>query len=268
MKIKNVENDFVKNGYFIAKIFDDLIINEYGETFKDICKIQMKKLGLNSNINSIDSIVKTIEKKNSKVLDECIQMMRNTSIGHKLASNNNLINISKKLLKNKKLSNIISGPSMFINFPNSVRRKYTWHSEQNWYPKRRNFINVWYPIFRYRKKNESMALKVSSHKKDWFYFSEYEGYKGKTNKDALVQYEIPEKFVKEFKTISPEVKKNEGLFFSGKIVHRSIDSKNNIFYTLIFRIYDYTNDLTLSSNWADIPYNRNSFGIPDINVDI
>jgi len=41
-----------------------------------------------------------------------------------------------------------------------------------------------------------------------------------------------------------------------------------IFYTLVFRIYDYTNDLTLSSNWADIPYNRNSFGIPDINVDI
>ena len=36
---------------------------------------------------------------------------------------------------------------------------------------------------------------------------------------------------------------------------------------LMFRVYDYTNDMTLSANWADTPYNRKSFGVPNINVD-
>ena len=116
--------------------------------------------------------------------------------------------------------------------------------------------------------NNSIALKLESHKKDWFHFSEYQGYNGNYNKESYVQYEIPENFIKNYKTFVPKVRKNEGLIFNGKIVHRSIDTKSKkILFALSFRVYDYSNDLTLSSNWADVPYNRKSFGIPNIITD-
>ena len=71
----------------------------------------------------------------------------------------------------------------------------------------------------------------------------------------------------DYNKIIPDVKLTEVLFFDGELVHRSIDDcTNNIIFTLVFRIFDYSNDLTLSSNWADIPYNRKSLGYPNINV--
>ena len=87
---------------------------------------------------------------------------------------------------------VVSGPSFFINFPNENTRKYTWHSEQNWYPKRRNFLNVWCPIIIDRDNDNSMELKKGTHEKDWTYFSEYTGYNGIIDPNANVQYEIPE----------------------------------------------------------------------------
>jgi hypothetical protein len=32
-------------------------------------------------------------------------------------------------------------------------------------------------------------------------------------------------------------------------------------------VFDYSNDLTLSSDWADLPYNKKSMGYPNINID-
>ena len=63
------------------------------------------------------------------------------------------------------------------------------------------------------------------------------------------------------------MKIGQGLFFNGKLVHRSLDNKTGVpFFTIVFRVFDYSNDLTLSSNWADIPYNRKSLGWPEIRV--
>jgi hypothetical protein len=63
------------------------------------------------------------------------------------------------------------------------------------------------------------------------------------------------------------VETGEGLFFNGKIVHRSLDNASDrTLFTIVFRAFDYSEDLTLSSNWADIPYNRKSISVPEINV--
>ena len=43
-------------------------------------------------------------------------MANNSSVGHKLASNKKLLETSNKLLKSNNSSNIISGPTIFINF--------------------------------------------------------------------------------------------------------------------------------------------------------
>ena len=259
-------NNFLKNGFIIEKFFDDKEIKEFENSFLKLCKMQLQKLNLKVKLNNIQSNVICLEKNNPDALNEACLMSRNSSIGHKLASNKKLLEISGKLLKSKNSTLVISGPSFFINFPKNNKRKYTWHSEQIWYPKRRNFINVWCPIFESRIDKNSMAIKIGSHKKDWFYFSEYTGYDNDLSKTNNVQYEIPEKLLKNYKTIIPKVRKNEGIFFDGKIVHRSLDLKNKVLFSLVFRIFDYENDLTLSANWADVPYNRNSFGVPNINI--
>ena len=261
-------NNFLKDGFIIEKFLENKDVKEFENTFIKLCKIQLKKLNLKTKTNKIQDIAILLNKKNPRALDEACFMVRNSSIGHKLASNKKLLEISGRLLKNKNSPPIISGPSFFINFPKNTQRKYTWHSEQIWYPKRRNFINIWCTIFEDRIAKNSIAIKVGSHKKDWMYFSEYQGYNNKLHDASYVQYEIPSNHLKGYKTVIPKVKKNEGIFFHGKIVHRSLDfKKKKVLFAIAFRVYDYQNDLTLSANWADVPYNRKSFSVPNINVD-
>ena len=258
-------NDYQELGFCVKKIFTEYELNEFTETFKDLIYMQMRNMRLNITFEINKDIVE-LNSKSSDALGEVMLMARNSFAGHRLASSKILENAGIELL-NSKNKVIISGPSFFVNIPSSNTRKYTWHSEQNWYPKRRNFLNVWAPIVYDRIEKTSMVVCSGSHNKDWFYFSEYTGYDGIFDKEANVQYEIPDNLIGDYNKIIPDVKLTEALFFDGKLVHRSIDNcTNNILFTLVFRIFDYSNDLTLSSNWADIPYNRKSLGYPNINV--
>ena len=257
--------NYNENGFCVKKIFLEQDLTSFTETFKDVLKMQMQKMRLDFK-NNFNADILSINEKNPNALSEVLQMTRNTVDGHRLAASQSLEETALFLLNNKNKA-IISGPSFFVNIPTLNTRKYTWHSEQNWYPKRRNFINVWVPLIYDRLNGTSMEVCKGSHKKDWFYFSEYTGYEGKFDKDANVQYEIPDNFIMDYEKIIPDVKLTEALFFNGKLVHRSIDNlTDNIFFTLVFRIFDYAEDLTLSSNWADIPYNRKSLGYPNVNV--
>lgn len=260
---------FNEKGFETLKIFDDNELRDFLLVFECLLDLQMRKLDLKKS-KDIYSNVSILNKRSSVALSEVLSMARNTSIGHKLASNPKIQSYANALFNNapndeKKL--LVSGPSFFLNMPDNVERKYTWHSEQNWYPKRRKFLNIWCPVFNDRTNDDSMAVMPSSHKKDWFYFSEYTGYDGKMDDTANIQYEIPSAFLKEYKSYIPSVKVGEGLFFDGKLVHRSLDNiSKKPQFAIVFRVFDYSDDLTLSADWADIPYNRKSVGIPEINV--
>ena len=262
-----MKNFFKTNGYEISSLFSTTEIEEYVFQLKKILEMQCKKMRIEYS-NEIFITVKKMQDVYPKAIDESFQILRNSSEGHRLASNINLKKISNNLLnKNENDVLVVSGPSFFINFPNENTRKYTWHSEQNWYPKRRNFLNVWCPIIIDRDNDNSMELKKGTHEKDWTYFSEYTGYNGIIDPNAYVQYEIPENLISGYESVIPKVKIGEAIFFDGKSVHRSLDNNSdNPYFTIVFRVFDYSNDLTLSSNWADIPYNRQSIGFPDINV--
>jgi len=266
----NLLNAYMESGFTVARIFEKADLDEFAATFQGLLEMQMRKLNLPAT-SDLQKDVVALNMRSSVALSECLVMARNTSAGHRLAANRNLDSISNLLLSGGsgrvKRPLIISGPSFFVNIPDNNERKYTWHSEQNWYPKRRNFLNVWCPIISDRVNDDSMAVMAASHDKEWFYFSEYTGYDGKIDDSANVQYEIPAAFLNAYKSEIPPVEAGEGLFFNGKIVHRSLDnvSKNTLF-TIVFRAFDYSEDLTLSSNWADIPYNRKSISVPEINV--
>jgi hypothetical protein len=257
--------NFKKDGFCVKSIFTNEELNSISDTFKDILCMQMSKMRLNYT-NDINEDIRLINSKDPNALNEVLQMVRNSSDGHRLAASKALEDTGSNLLSSKNKV-IISGPSFFINIPSLNTRKYTFHSEQNWYPKRRNFLNVWVPLIYDRIDGTSMEVCIGSHDKDWFYFSEYSGYGEKVEKDANIQYEIPDNFISNYERTIPDVKLTEALFFDGKLVHRSIDNlTQRVFFTIVFRIFDYGNDLTLSSNWADIPYNRKSLGFPNINV--
>ena len=264
------ESSYIKDGFSVKNIFDKESIDNFVLTFHDLLKLQMKKLSINVS-DDLDKDLLAIQKRSNQCLNEVLLMARHTSAGHNLASKEKLAESSFKLLATESdLSEknlIISGPSFFVNIPNNNERKYTWHSEQNWYPKRRNFLNVWCPIILDRTSDNSMAIMAGSHKKDWIYFSENTGYDGVIDETSNVQYEIPTSFLSSYKEYIPAVKIGEGLFFNGKSVHRSLDNTSSkTLFTMVFRVFDYSEDLTLSSNWADIPYNRKSISIPEINV--
>ena len=260
--------DFNKNGFEIASLFSKEEITNFELTLNDLLKMQAKKLKIkNYNTSNIEVLCVEIQKIYPKALDEVFTTLRNSSVGHQLAGNSKLEKLAKSFL-NSNSPLVISGPSFFVNLPSSLTRKYTWHSEQNWYPKRRNFLNIWCPIIHDRPENESMSMLIGSHKKDWFHFTEYTGYNGEFDPNALVQYEIPENLIRNYDESIPKVDKGEAIFFDGKLVHRSVDSKSkHPLFTIVFRAFDYSNDLTLSSNWADLPYNRKSIGFPNINIE-
>jgi hypothetical protein len=265
-KCHDSASKFRVDGFTVDDVFFETDLELFVDTFKALVVMQCKKLNIFVT-NDIYRDVQSLNDANSRALSEVLAMARNTSSGHLLASNRNLLEKSSEFLESPKELLIVSGPSFFVNFQSNNERKYTWHSEQNWYPKRRNFLNVWCPIIEERITDNSMAIMRGSHLKDWFYFSEYVGYDGVPAANANVQYEIPSSFLSGYAQDIPRVKIGQGIFFDGKLVHRSIDNSTPTpYFTLVFRVFDYSNDLTLSSNWADLPYNGKSLGFPEINV--
>jgi len=270
MNSAEMSDNFREHGFVTDQVFSKEDLSDFVLTFKELLDMQLRKLSI-ERCDDINKAAVALSNRSSQALSEVLMMARHTSAGHKLSSSEILRASSHRLLSHQsKISEkalMISGPSFFVNIPDNNARKYTWHAEQNWYPKRRNFLNVWCPILLDRIEDNSMMVMSGSHKKDWIYFSEYTGYDGVMDPSANVQYEIPTSFLTAYKAVTPKVRAGEGLFFDGKLVHRSINnSSKNVLFTMVFRVFDYSEDLTLASNWADIPYNRKSISVPEINV--
>ena len=111
-----MQKNFDQNGFTVESIFEKDDIDIFENSFLKLLKIQLSKLGIKYSLNKKNNIQYLVNlfKENVPALNEVTYMMRNTSIGHKLASNKNILKISKKLLKSNDATPIISGPSFFI----------------------------------------------------------------------------------------------------------------------------------------------------------
>lgn len=185
-------------------------------------------------------------------------MLPLTAAGRKLASNANLIKICSDLLGAPGDILIMSGPNLRCNYPGQTKRLYTWHSETHWYPKRRNFLNIWIPFYREKKEGSgTMLLKRGSQKKHWD-FSEFSGYTKKDSESTL-QYEVPNSEVQTFETVP--VNQPEGTliaFDKNTVRSSSVNTSQTITYSLEFRCYDYRRDLTVAHGSAERPYSIES----------
>ena len=161
---------------------------------------------------------------------------------------------------------LMDGPSLFINVPKSNRIKAKWHTEALYYPKRRNFVNIWMPIFTDRTAaNGAMVILPQSHKQSWdaSMFAEYSGYDkaSEGKRDHLRQYEIPEYFLKDYTKHTCESVRGDIYVFNRNLVHTSADNTtNDPSFALVVRLFDVTNDITLSADLCVTPYSGNDVG--------
>lgn len=146
---------------------------------------------------------------------------------------------------------LIEGPGLFINRPGVDRLLYRWHSEAHYYPKRRRFLNLWWPLFGDKHAgNGTMSVLPGSHLREWP-FAEYDG----DRPGHFVQYEVPESLLGEFTETPIEAARGDLVIFDRNLIHRSNPNlSDRISVAGVARVWDPTDDLTLSGTMAATPY--------------
>ena len=212
-----------------------------------------------TNSEKLSFICEMMEKEDKEALYQ-IQKYISYSPTAKSLFNNVFYTLMGDILGSNINRILLDGPALFINRPNTDRLLYKWHSEAHYYPKRRRFINIWLPLFDAKTKdNGTMSFKMGSHLKN-FPFSDYQGYdkksEGKSN--HFIQYEIPSEFVASFDEHWCEVIPGDLVVFHKNLVHTSNTNHSDKYsFAVVARIWDPTDDLTLSGEMQAKPYGGN-----------
>ena len=283
--MKNIKEDFEKKGYCVLKnCFNQESLNRFYNAVLNINYFHLAKIGENQkkiqkiykskkNIyTKIGEIFELFEKNDKEALYQLQKFYSVNNDMRMIIETNKMKNIFKKLLNiGSDVPILVDGPGIFINRPRTKRLLYKWHSESHYYPKRRNFLNIWFPIFTNRnEKNGTMFLKEKSHLIQDMPFNEYQGYDKETEgeKNHFIQYEIPENFVKGLKTYKANLKLGDMLIFHRKSVHTSTENYSRKYgFATIFRVWEMSKDLTLSGELRVTPYRDSGNGRPNLLVD-
>ncbi|HTU12664.1 MAG TPA: phytanoyl-CoA dioxygenase family protein [Allosphingosinicella sp.] len=238
------------------------LLDAYEEALFACIRMQALKLGLELprafSKDALNQAVVQLNQADAGALSEAAVMVRNTPAGLKLVSADPIVEASAALLDCPPELLVMSGPSIFMNIPSHKTRLYTWHAEANWYPKRRNFVNLWLPVGEAKRAgNGTMSVLEKSHREKWMYFAEYYGFDRETqgNRDLNLQYEIPESELQGYRRREIEAELGDFVAFAPHCVHRSnLNQSDRPSFALTIRVFDYRRDLTVSSAWAERPY--------------
>ena len=228
-------------------------IGEYQATIKHISNLQQ------ANFDTFSKIYELMETEDKEALYQ-VQKFFPSSPTMRGLFDDKFLNLVRNLLKSSSNTLLIDGPALFVNRPNTERLLYKWHSEAHYYPKRRRFLNIWLPLFDNKSKQSgTMSFKIASHKTD-FPFSDYQGFNRNSQNLAnyFVQYEIPSNFLDKFEEHWCETKRGDLVIFDRNLVHRSnLNLSDSYSVALVARVWDPTDDLTLSGDIAATPYGGN-----------
>jgi ectoine hydroxylase-related dioxygenase (phytanoyl-CoA dioxygenase family) len=235
------------------------------ESIKTIVADLAKKTDFSAT--DFDAILYQFEHGHKDAAYHVLKMIENSPAAHQLLSYSGLTKVAAALLKCPQHLLTLSGPNPFINLPSTKRLLYHWHSESCYYPKRRNFLNIWFPIFRDKTPdNGTMWFCVKSHEIQERHFIEYQGYDKETEnkKNHFIQYEIPEVELTEYEKVPVIAQRGDLVCFHRSLVHTStLNSSTTPSYASVLRVFDYGFDLTLSGEATVRPYSDNG-GAPDL----
>lgn len=263
---------FNNDGYLIIKNFWDeellasweqSIILFYLRQASKISSIHAKVKHLfekeNKSVKDFDSILSEFENGYKEPAYHVLKMLECSQAAHKVMSSHQLTALAAKLLNCPESLLIMAGINPFINLPSSKRLLYHYHSESCYYPKRRNFLNIWFPIFRSKNiENGTMWFCKKSHTIPERHFIEYQGYDRETEgkRNHFIQYEIPECELTEYEKVPVIAERRDLVCFHRNMVHTStLNASQTPSYASVMRIFDFSSDLTLSGDASVRPYN-------------
>ena len=244
------------------QVVEDTVVNLFalqalkiGDVRSETISVLDAKL---DNFEKFCKIYELLERDDKEALYQ-VQKFLPSSIGARSIFSSSLMSLCSNMLGSDSGRLLVDGPAIFINRPNTERLLYRWHSEVHYYPIRRKFLNVWIPLFVPKTKNNgTMSFKEGSHKHT-FPFVEYHGYTSKSEKqNSIVQLEIPPNFLTEFSEHWCEANPGDLIVFDKNLAHTSnANTSSNYSAALVARIWDPSEDLTLSGDVAGTPYGGN-----------
>ncbi len=266
---------FSKGGFFSAdelNIFEEAVLallvqqaKKIGEYREQVIEVESTNY---SNFEKFQIIYEIMEADDKEALYQ-VQKLLTSSVDARSVFNPEFIDLMAGILGSNTKSMLIDGPALFVNRPKTERLLYKWHSEQHYYPKRRRFLNVWIPLFEDKSKmNGTMSFKEKSHLKD-FPFADYQGFNqdSKDKSNYFIQYEIPQNFLDEYKEHFCIAAPGDLYVFHKNLAHRSnANTSNKYSVAIVARVWDPSDDLTLSGNMHATPYGGNT-GRPNLFVD-
>lgn len=262
---------FKDDGYIeLCNFFTISEIDKLEAVFVKFILSQAKKIGeyrdlalslsLNESMSNKDkfvSLYEAMEKNDKEALYQFQKFLPSSQYARDIFSDRFIKKCSEYINVDDVELMLVDGPGLFVNRPNTDRLLYKWHSEAHYYPKRRNFLNVWFPIFVDKTKtNGTMSFKVGSHKRD-FPFSEYSGFnKDSENKaNYFLQYEIPSNLLNDYDEHFCEVKRGGVVLSDRSLVHRSNNNPTSDYsFAVVARVWEHSNDLTISGSMYAKPY--------------
>jgi len=264
----------------IRNFFSDEELNDFESQVVDLYLLQAKKIGeyraqaleiensAFTNFEKFSAIYEMMEENDKEALYH-VQQYLSSSFGARALLNNRFQHLTAELLGSSISSVLNDGPAIFVNRPNTQRLLYKWHSEAHYYPKRRRFLNIWLPLFGNKSKNNgTMSFKEKSHLQD-FPFSDYQGYNKDTQnkQNHFTQYEIPSNLLIDFKEHFVEANRKDLVISHKRMVHTSNQNTSKDYsVAVVARVWDPTDDLTISGNISATPYGGN-VGRPNLVVD-
>lgn len=211
-----------------------------------------------ATVDDLDEIIGLLEEHDREAAYQALFLIEGTRGSHMFTAWEGFAQVSAPLLDCPRDLVLVTPPAPFINQPNSKRLLYRWHSEAGAYPKRRNFLNIWLPLFRDKhSENGTMILARRSHVLDDVPFVDYRGYDRETLGTAnyLVQYETPESFFPDCERVPVEAAVGDLVVFHRKTIHTSAPNTSPFTtYVGVMRAWDPRGDLTISGDIQAKPY--------------
>jgi hypothetical protein len=277
-KSRDALNEF--GWYSIEKFFSTNDLLFFEEAVLALLILQGKKIGEyrhhvadiersnSSNFEKFQQIYELMESDDKEALYQ-VQKFLTSSIDARSIFNPQFIELMAGILGSSTKNLLVDGPALFVNRPRTERLLYKWHSEQHYYPKRRKFLNVWIPLFEKKSElNGTMSFREKTHLRD-FPFADYQGYdKDSVDKsNYFIQYEIPENFLLDYKEHFCIAEPGDLYVFHKNLVHRSnTNTSNKYSVAIVARVWDPSDDLTLSGSMQATPYGGN-ISRPNLLVD-
>jgi len=260
---------FSQNGYLIIK---NAISNKSFEKFISstlkVFILQAKKCGYTSidnikdfsgdKVDAMDSVVSYLLQNDRHAFDQANKILSSLLSAVLIQFNEKTNEIYSKLLDTDEEILSLYGPSLLVKYPKINEGIYTWHTEAHWFPKRRNFLNIWFPFIREHGINSgTMYILPGSNKKNDWQFSEY--VQKSDGRFDFAQYDIPNNELQNYDEMPVKISIGDIFITDRNMVHRgSLNKTNKLSYVAVARILDYSHDLTILSNPSERPYKSES----------